>query len=118
MAITNAMIIFNAQMELMEQGKIGTTGRTIKIQFEDGEKELPEPEDIHTFAFWKDHGFLVKKGEHAVAKLRIWKGAPQTVEITGKHPKTGEDVTVTEETTRMFMKTAHFFSASQVAPIA
>ncbi len=117
MAITNAMIVFNAQMELMAQGKIGTTGRTLTVKTEDGETVVPEPEPIHTFAYWKEAGFMVRKGEHAVIQLRIWKGKPETVVIEGKSP-TGENVTITEDHTRMFMKTAFFFSQSQVDKIA
>ena len=69
MAITNAMIILNAQMELMAQGKIGTTGRMIRVQFADGEQEIPEPEPIHTYQHWKENGYQVRKGEHAVASF-------------------------------------------------
>lgn len=116
MAITNAMIISNAQFDLMEAGKIGTTGRMITYRDEDGEHTMPEPEEIHTFARWKALGYSVKKGQHAVAQLRIWKCAKETAELTGPDPKTGEPVTISEEVRKMFMKTAFFFSASQVEP--
>lgn len=108
--MTNAMIILMESVKLMEQGLIGTTGRTFTVQAEDGtEKVLQEPEAIHTFAHWKDLGFCVKKGEHAVAKFAIWKGAERTVK-----DENGNDTD--EKTTRMFMKTACFFSAAQVEP--
>lgn len=28
---------------------------------------------IHTFAEWKNHGYIVKKGEHAALTVSIWK---------------------------------------------
>ena len=42
--MTNAMIIFNNSVELMEQGIIGTTGRTVVVEDQNGnKKELKEP---------------------------------------------------------------------------
>lgn len=109
MAITNAMIIFNAQMELLAQGKIGTTGRTVIVQFEDGEREIPEPEEIHTFAHWKERGYSVKKGEHAIAAFPIWK-------YTSKAAGASEEEA--QEKGYCFMKKAFWFKASQVEKIA
>lgn len=72
--MTNEMIIFNARLALMEDGKIGGTGRMMEIEDEDGEKrKIEEPEEIHTFLIWKELGFSVKKGEKAIAKFDIWK---------------------------------------------
>ena len=34
--MTNAMIIFNNSVELMEQGIIGTTGRTVVVEDQNG----------------------------------------------------------------------------------
>ena len=112
MAITNAMIISNAQFGLMEAGKIGTTGRMITYRDEGGEHTMPEPEEIHTFARWKALGYSVKKGQHAVAKLTIWKytGGKKTEE-----DEDGEEKTRHEDG-HCFMKEAFFFSASQVEP--
>lgn len=112
--MTNEAIIFSAALALMEAGKIGTTGKTIEYTDAQGVKQTAqEPEALHTFARWKALGYSVKKGEHAVAKLRIWKGTPQHIELTAKNQK-GEEVTVEEDKIKMFMKEAHFFSASQV----
>lgn len=106
MAITNAMIVQNAQFQLMEQGKIGTTGNMLKFTDEAGnEFEMPEPEPIHTFAMWKKLGYHVKRGESAIVKLQIWKYAAA---------KKTDDTAEVEENARMFMKTAFFFSLSQV----
>ena len=106
--MTNAMIILMESVKLMEQGLIGSTGRSFTVQDVDGsERVLMEPEPIHTFAHWKDLGYCVKKGEHAVAKFAIWKGAEKAVKDEDGN-ETGE------KATRMFMKTACFFSAAQV----
>lgn len=106
--MTNAMIIMMESVKLLEAGVIGSTGRTFTVTDADGsERVLQEPEPIHTFAHWKDLGFSVKKGEHAVAKFPIWKGAESVVK--------DEDGNETDEKkTRMFMKTACFFTAAQV----
>lgn len=107
MAITNEQIIFNARFELMGQGKIGSTGRMIVMQDDDGnEKEIPEPEIIHTFNGWKERGYKVKKGEHAVAKLGIWKYSEKPEDEDGKE-KVGRGG-------YCFIKQSCFFAASQV----
>ena len=109
MAITNAMIILNAQMELMAQGKIGTTGRVIRVEFAEGEREIPEPEEIHTFAHWKECGYSVKKGEHAIAAFPIWK-------YTSKAAGASEEEA--QEKGYCFMKKAFWFTQKQVDKIA
>lgn len=105
--MTNAMIVLLNQIQLMEEGKIGTTGRMfIFTDGEGNEKELPEPEPIHTFAAWKKLGYHVKSGETAVAKFAVWKHTTKK--------SVAEDTGIEETETRMIMKTAAFFSASQV----
>ena len=107
--MTNARIIFNESMKLMEQGLIKGTGEFATIEYEDGTTaEVELPEAIHTFAAWKSLGYSVKKGEHAVAKFPIWKHTSKMVEN-----EDGEE----EEHTDMFMKTAAFFTVSQVEKI-
>ena len=108
MSITNAEIIFNVQMQLVAQGKIGTTGRVLTVQTQDGEKQLPEPEAIHTFKGWEERGFKVRKGEHAVAKFGIWK-------YSGKHEE-GDEGQQVEGRGYCFLKQSHFFAAHQVEP--
>lgn len=105
------MIILWERVKLMEQGLLGTTGRTFTVTAEDGsERVLQEPEAIHTFSHWKELGFSVKKGEHALAKFPIWKGSEQVVK--------DENGNATDEMkTRLFMKTSAFFSAAQVEPL-
>ena len=118
--MTNSMIIFWESVELMEQGKIGTTGRTVNVQDKDGNTvELMEPEPIHTFAAWKGLGYAVKKGEKAVAKIRIWKYSKRIIgEAQVTDLKTGETITEPVEKEDMFKKDAFFFKASQVEKIA
>lgn len=65
-------------------------------------------EEAHTFARWKAMGYRVRKGEHAAFKATIWKHRTRKVETDD-----GE-----EEQARMFMKTASFFTASQVDAMA
>ncbi len=76
MAITNSQIIFQQSLELMKQGILKTTGRILVQELPDGSKvELPEPEPIHTYNGWKELGYQVKRGQHAVAQFTIWKYA-------------------------------------------
>ena len=109
MAITNAMIIFNAQQQLLEAGKIKSTGRMIPVITQDGETMIPEAEEIHTFQRWKELGFQVRKGEHAIASFSIWKYTSKAKD------KTEEEA---QEEGFCFMKKAFWFSASQVDAIA
>jgi len=111
--MTNAQIISQAAYRLMTEGKIGTTGRTVTVTMLDEEgnaydKEIMEPESIHTFATWKKLGFRVKKGEHAVARITIWKYAAKKAEPSDDEPvKIGD-------AGRMFLKESCFFATSQV----
>lgn len=103
--MTNAEIIFNNRVFLAEQGVIKTD--------EDG-----MPEEIHTFDAWKKRGYIVKKGEHAVAKFQIWmpskKSKKQMAEEEQEQEREQKDPTAMP---RMFKKVACFFTAEQVTPI-
>ena len=99
--MTNATIILNESVKLMDEGILKPSGE--KVVTEDG-KEIDLPEAIHTFQAWKHLGYSVKKGEKAIAKFPIWKHTSKKVETDN-----GE-----EETSNMFMKTAAFFKFSQV----
>lgn len=104
--MTNAQIIFVEAQRLAEEGIIKYTGRTFRGTNPAGEEVvIRETEPIHTFAAWKDLGYQVTKGSKAVTKLTIWKHSVK------KDPETEV------EKGRMFMKTAHFFSESQVTKI-
>lgn len=106
MAQTNEMIIMQASQELAEAGKIKYTGRVFQAKLPDDTiVEFKETEPIHTYQHWKTRGYQVRKGETAVTKLTIWKHSPAK-----KDKETGEVI----GRDKMFMKTAAFFSLSQV----
>ena len=90
MTVKNAEIVALATAELINAGTISPT------------------EEIHTFAKWKSLGYSVKRGEKCVCKLSIWKHTTKQITL-----ENGENV----EDARMFMKTAAFFSTSQVEKI-
>jgi hypothetical protein len=106
--MTNAQIVLMESIKLMEDGVIKGTGQFIEVENDNGEKKMLElPEAIHTFASWKARGRQVKKGEHAIAQIVIWKQGKGK-----KDEKTGE-----EENGRMFMKKAFFFTEAQTEAI-
>lgn len=107
--MTNAQTIFEHQILLLQEGKLHTTGRIIKCtDITTGEeKEIEEPQSIHTYQAWKSLGYQVKKGEKAIAQFPIWKY------VNNKKAKEDSD----EEKGHMFLKTASFFSAEQVERI-
>lgn len=65
-------------------------------------------EESHTFARWKQMGYKVRKGEHATFKATIWKAKERKAET-----EDGE-----KQDLSMFMKTACFFTKSQVELMA
>lgn len=112
--MTNAMIILNESVKLMEDGVIKGTGQFVEIENEDGSKTCLElPEEIHTFNGWKERGYSVKKGEKSKIKFPIWK---YTEKKKAEEEKTGnplEDAPITN----MFLKMSAFFTAEQVEAI-
>jgi len=111
MAVTNRQIIFLAACGLVEDGKISTTGRMIDFELDDGMViTVPEPEPIHTFQAWKALGYKVKRGEHAVAKLAIWK----YVDKKKKEEEQEEENAV--KAGHCIKKESHFFALHQVQP--
>lgn len=96
--MTNEQIIYEASKQLVLEGKL----KTVTV----GGVELPEA--IHTFAGWKERGYIVKKGEKSDIRINIWKHTTKMKEVDGKE----------EERSSMFMKTAAFFRFDQVEKIA
>lgn len=92
--MTNVEIIMANQMELVKNGII------------------KEDEEIHTYQMWHDLWYQVKKGEHAIAKFTIWKPSKGKVE----EDENGKQKVVKKP--YMFMKSANFFSTTQVEPIS
>jgi len=114
--MTNEKIIFNESLRLVEEKKIGTTGRILTVRDAEGNtKTLPEPEPIHTYDEWRRMGLQVRRGEHAVAAFPIWMYSNKTVKLPMKNVKTGETEDVEEESGNYYMKTASFFALSQVS---
>lgn len=106
--MTNAQIIFNASIDLMNNGIIKGTGRIFEFVDDAGNAHtLEEPEAIHTFATWQQLGRQVKKGEKCKARIDIWK---QGATRTAVNDETGEEE---EKPGKMFMKTAYFFTYDQ-----
>lgn len=66
---------------------------------------------IHTFAEWKNHGYMVRKGEHAALTVSIWK--PKT----RKRKKDEKTVDAKEENSGFFLTTAYLFTKQQVEAI-
>lgn len=69
-------------------------------------------EESHTYAHWRALGYQVRKGEHATFKAAIWKYA-KGKQAEAPANEDGEQAAPG----RMFLKTAHFFTRSQVDPI-
>ena len=127
--MTNAQIIFNESLDLMNEGIIGTTGRQITIKYEKDGEEITEivnePEAIHTYKEWQNLGMQVQKGQKAIAKFTIWmytdKKSKLSKEDADKINAIAEGINAQEgdeisKNGHYYMKEAAFFSASQVAP--
>ena len=119
--MTNAQIILNESINLMEQGKLNGTGNmitviTVNAEGQEEKKQIEEPEPIHTYAAWKQLGFQVKKGSKAITQINIWKHVSRKEEVEVKYT---DGTTGTEEIddSKMFMKLSSFFSLSQVERI-
>jgi hypothetical protein len=119
--MTNAMIIFNESVRLMEEGKIKGTGKFITVENEDGTKtELELPEELHTFQKWKELGYSVKKGEKAKATFSIWKHTTKMLNTNTGNAETdkmNQQINDQGGESKMFMKLSAFFTFSQVQPI-
>lgn len=119
--MTNAMIIMNESLRLMEEGILKGSGQYGQLVKEDGTTETIEfPEEIHTFAGWKQLGFSVKKGEKSTIKFSIWKHTTKMLPTDTDNAETNK---MNEEINReggqenMFMKLSSWFTAAQVEPI-
>ena len=117
MAATNNDIIFQVAMDLMEAGTIRGTGRMMKAATVNDEGDMvetmvEEPEELHTFARWKAMGYMVRKGEKAVAKVDLWKPITKKKGEDEEEEEKQEGVSLVPP--RMFKKTSHLFAAHQV----
>ena len=105
--MTNATIVMDARLRLLDEGKIKPTGRMYKLITDEGERLVPEPEEIHTYAKWQELGYQVKRGSKAITMLMIWK-------YSEKKKKSADEEE--EKTGNMFLKGSYFFAAHQVEP--
>ena len=114
MTNTNESIIMNARLELLAQGVLQPTGRTIEIENNVGERiRVPEPEEIHTFNAWRAAGYYIRRGEHAIVRLNIWNHtAPRTQTVITSE---GSEIEA-EDRGHFYHKQSCFFAAHQVEP--
>ena len=125
--MTNAEIIFRESCELMRAGILSGSGIMGTFTDENGEEQKIElPEEIHTFAAWKQAGYIVKKGEKAIAAFPVWKykesrrNRPEQAQTGPDAAEQADGQTDGEQARqagRMFMKTAYFFKRAQVERI-
>lgn len=119
--MTNAQIIFNASVKLMEDGILSGTGNFMKVTYDDGtEKQIEIPEQIHTFAGWKTLGYSVRKGQKAIAQIDIWKHTAKFLDENVPDEKTAaanKEINDQGGIQKIFMKKSFFFKASQVEPM-
>lgn len=64
---------------------------------------------LHTYTKWKELGYQVKKGEKSNHRIIIWKGASKKV--------VDEESNTEVTSSKVFMKTACFFTMNQVEKI-
>lgn len=118
--MTNAMIIMNESLKLMEDGKLNGSGQFAEIETADGKQTIELPEEIHTFNGWKALGYSVKKGEKSSIKFPIWKYTTKMLDTnTGNAELDKMNSQINEQggKSNMFMKTAAFFTMAQVEKI-
>lgn len=118
--MTNAMIILNESIRLMEDGKLNGSGEFAEIETDSGKQTIELPEAIHTFNGWKARGYQVKKGEKSSIKFPIWKHTTKKADTnTGNAELDKMNAQINQQggESRMFMKTAAFFTFAQVEPI-
>ena len=105
--MTNEQIVMSERINAMEKGLIGTTGRM--LQTEDGQV-IPEPEALYTFQAWKELGFKIIKGQHAVVTTKLWKKKKQK-----DSDSDGETIDMNRD---YYLCKAFLFSSKQVERMA
>lgn len=118
--MTNAQIIMNESIYLMEQGILKGSGKFAEVETENGKMTVELPEEIHTFNGWKQLGYSVKKGEKSSIKFPIWKHTTKFLNTETENPevnKMNANINAQGGEQRMFMKTAAWFTFAQVEPI-
>lgn len=106
--MTNEQIVMSERINAMEKGIIGTTGRMLETA--DGQF-IPEPEALYTFQAWKELGFKIIKGQHAVVTTKLWKKKKQK----DSDDNSGETIDMNRD---YYLCKAFLFSQKQVERIA
>jgi hypothetical protein len=109
----NEEIVLKNRVFLMEQGVIKGTGQKFIFEDENGIREIEVPEEIHTFQVWKKLGYIVKKGEHSIARFPIW----QMTSNKKNRDKNDKNDQKDLREGHYYMKVAFFFTKNQVEPI-
>ena len=112
MATKNSQIIFEKEIELAQQGKIPTMERKISVNFNGETLNINEPTHIYTAAQWRNRGYMIRKGEHAVAALYIWHNVNIRPDDNAEVDENG-----VVRASRMEKKKSWFFSIDQVEPL-
>lgn len=118
--MTNAQIIMNESIRLMEEGILKGSGHFAQIETDEGTKTIELPEEIHTFQGWKTLGYSVKKGEKSSIKFPIWKHTTKMLKTDTESPELNAmnaKINAEGGETNMFMKLSSWFTAAQVEPI-
>lgn len=120
--MTNQMIILMERIRLMDEGIIGTTGRSVTIETDEGTKTLEEPEYIFTVSEWNKRGFRINKGETHIAECLIWKkdkggkkANPEDSEESEEIAAKGNGRKSGRRNGGFYLGKAYFFKASQVS---
>lgn len=114
--MTNHEIIFRESCRLMEAGVLAGSGVYATLTDADGNESRVElPEAIHTFAAWKSAGYIVRKGEHAIAAFPVWKYTERRQQQDDGDNADADGDNATGG--RMYLRKAFFFKASQVEKI-
>ena len=113
--MTNEMIILNERLRLLEEGIIKSTGRTLEYKDDAGKiHEYEEPEEIHSFAYWKNTGRVVKKGSKAIAAFPIWVMSKKKKDDKEKEHA---EVAADDEKQKMYLKQTFFFTFDQTEEV-
>lgn len=118
--MTNAQIIMNESLRLMEDGILKGSGQFGEIETETGTITIELPEAIHTFNGWKQLGYSVKKGEKSSIKFPIWKHTTKMLKTdTDNAELNAMNAQINEQggQVNMFMKMSSWFTFAQVEPI-
>ena len=97
--MTNETMIFNAAIDA------GIFTEEEAMSYLSAGMRLP----LHTYAQWAALGYQVKRGEHAVLKMRLWKYKNRRQNVQDE-----DTVDAPESRDDFFLTTANLFHISQV----